>query len=288
MIADLKFALRAFAKTPGFAVIAVLVLALGIGANTAIFSVVNAVLLRALPYRDPGRLVMVWEKNPHLADFLADRCPVALKNFLAWKQSARSFSAMSLYQAEDFTLTGSDHPENVEGVRIPADFGEAFGARPLLGRMFTAEESKSNVVVISHALFVKRFGGDPKALGESVELNHSRYTVVGVWPADFHLPAVWQGFDQKKPAVWLPMDMRPTQDKDLWARVNFVYARLAPGVSIAQARGEMEGIAGRLQRESPNENGSFGVNIFPVYQETSGRACGFTCCCCRARWDSCC
>ncbi len=270
MLADLKFALRAFAKTPGFAVIAVLVLALGIGANTAIFSVVNAVLLRALPYRDPGRLVMVWEKNPHLADFLADRCPVALKNFLDWKQSARSFSAMSLYQAEDFTLTGSDHPENVEGVRVPSDFGEAFGVRPLLGRMFTAEESKSNVVVISHALFVKRFGGDPKALGGSVELNHSRYTVVGVWPADFHLPAVWQGFDQKKAAVWLPMDMRPAADKDLWARVNFVYARLAPGVSLAQARGEMEGIAGRLQRESPNENGSFGVNIFPVYQEDVG------------------
>jgi putative ABC transport system permease protein len=270
MFADLKFALRAFARTPGFAGLAVLVLALGIGANTAIFSVVNAVLLRALPFQDPGRLVMIWEKNPRLADFLAERCPVALKNLVDWKQSARSFSAMSAYQADNFTLTGSDHPETLEGVSVPADFGDVFGVRPLLGRMFTPEESKAHVVVISHALFLKRFGGDPKTLGRSVELNRSSYTVIGVWPPDFHLPAVWQGFDQKKPAVWLPLDTRSQKEEDLWGRVNFVYARLTPGVTLAQARGEMEAIGTRLQGESPDKNAGFGVNIFPVYEEDVG------------------
>src|SRR5262245_48091173 len=140
MLADLRFALRTFAKSPGFVAVAVIVAALGIGANTAIFSVVRSVILRVLPFRDPEQLVMVWEKNPQLKDFLADRSPVAIGNYLNWKKSARSFSAMTAFSMDNVTLTGVAKPEELHLARAPVDFAETFGVRPILGRMFAPDE----------------------------------------------------------------------------------------------------------------------------------------------------
>src|SRR5690242_6799849 len=135
MLADIRFALRTLAKAPGFVAIAVLVAALGIGANTAIFSVVHAVILRALPLRDPDQLVMIWEKNPKLAGFLGERCPAALQNFLEWKKSARSFSGISVLSSGNATLTGVEKPEQIEIANAAFDLPDLFGVRPALGRM---------------------------------------------------------------------------------------------------------------------------------------------------------
>jgi len=268
MLSDVKFALRDFAKNPGFTAVATIVLALGIGANTAMFSVLDAVLLRALPLRDPGRTVMVWEKNPALGDFLAERVPTCLSNIFQWRALSHSFDAMTTYESANFNLTGVDQPEPLEGARIEANFGDLFGARPVLGRMFAAGDD--HVAILTHKLFQKRFGGDPKALGQTIELDKAAYTVIGVWPASFHLPAMWTGMQQNNPQMWLPLNMHPTDEKALKERTKFVYAHLRPGVTLEQARAEMSAIGTRLEREDPDLNKGFNVNVFPVSIEDVG------------------
>jgi putative ABC transport system permease protein len=274
MPGDLKFALRSFRKSPGFVALSVLVLALGIGANTAIFSVVDAVLLRGLPFRDADRMVMIWEKNPQLNDFLAERFPVALHNFLSWKQLSHSFSAMTVLGVDSMVVLKGDKPERIQAMSASAGAFDFFGVRPALGRTFRADETepgKNHVVMLSHALFVRRFGGDPKVLGQTIDLEDGRYTIVGIWPASFHMSGVWQGFDQLNPDLWLPLDTRADQPKErLWWRSLFVYARLRPGVSVAQARAEMAAIGQRLQRDDPENNNGMGVSVFPVSEEDVG------------------
>jgi predicted permease len=266
MLADLRFALRTFAKAPGFVAVAVLVTALGIGANTAIFSVVRAVILRALPLRDPDQLVMVWEKNPQLTDFLGERSPVALQNYLEWKKSAQSFSMMSSFTPDNATLTGLDKPEEIRIAWAAYDLPDLFGVRPMLGRMFVPDEE--HTAVISHALFTRIFGGDAKRLGGTIELNGQKYTIVGVWPPEFHFPAMWQGFDETKAEVWLQLNVRANQPvAQLRSRGKFVYGRLRAGVSLAQARAEMDVINARIRRENPELNAGFGVNVFSVSEE---------------------
>jgi putative ABC transport system permease protein len=194
MLADLRYSLRNFRKSLGFVAIAVFVLALGIGANTAIFSVVNAALLHALPFPAADRLVMVWEKNPQLTDMLAERVPTCLKNFFVWKEQSKSFEAMGVYETVEFVVTGGDKPELIEGARASADLPDVLGVRPVLGRMFTPEECRPDhdrVAVISHAYFEKRFGGNPGALGTIIRFSGGEgYKIIGVWPADFRMRQV--------------------------------------------------------------------------------------------------
>jgi putative ABC transport system permease protein len=274
MLADLRYSLRNFCKSPGFVAVAVLVLALGIGANTAIFSVVNASLLHALAFPDADRLVMVWEKNPQLTDMLAERVPACLKNFFAWKTQSKSFEAMGIYQSVNFTLTGGDKPEQIEGAKTSADLPDIFGLRPVIGRTYVAEEGEpgsNHVAVISHALFEKRFGGNSQALGTMIRLGGEEYKIIGVWPADFHMPALWGGMDQKKPSIWTPLDMRTNQPDDAWTnRDKFVYARLKPGVRLDQVRAEMTVIGKRQEQAFPNVNKGFNVSVFPLASEDVG------------------
>jgi predicted permease len=269
MLADLKFALRGFRNNPGFVAVAVIVLALGIGVNTAMFSVLDAVLLRALPFRDPDRVVMLWERNPSLGDFLAERMPVCLANLLQWKMLARSFDSITAFETVSLNLTGNSKPAGLDGVRAAADFGDLLAVRPAFGRMFMAGED--DVAVLSHKLATERFGGDSKALGQTMELNNAAYTVIGVWPASFHLPAMWEGFNQNNPDIWIPLDLRHAQDvKELNDRAKFVYASLRPGVTLDQARAEMAAIGTRLERDFPDRNKGFNVNVFPVSIEDVG------------------
>ncbi len=266
MLSDVRYALRTFAKAPGFVAVAVLVTALGIGANTAIFSVVRAVILRALPLRDPDQLVMIWERNPQLTDFLGERSPVALENYLEWKKAARSFSLMSTLTPDGVTLTGMDKPQSIQIARAAYDLPDVFGIRPLLGRTFAPDEE--NVAVLSYPLFVRILGGDAKRLGNTIELDGQKYTVIGVWSPEFHFPAMWQGFDETKAEAWIPLDIRPNQpEAQRRAHGKFVYARLKPGVTLAQARAEMQVINARMSRENPELNAGFGVNVFSVAQE---------------------
>jgi putative ABC transport system permease protein len=292
MLADLRYSLRNFSKSPGFVAVAVMVLALGIGANTAIFSVVNAALLHALAFPDSGRLVMLWEKNPQLTDMLAERVPTCLKNFFAWREQSKSFAAMGVYETVQFVVTGGDKPELIEGAKTSADLADVLGVHPTIGRMYTAEECQpghDRVAVISHAYFEKRFGGHPDALGKTIRFHDAEYTIIGVWPADFHMPAVWGGLDQKKPVIWTPLDMRGDQPKEQWTnRDKFVYARLKPSVPLQQASAEMTVIGKQQEQAFPDVNQGFNVNVFPLATEDVGRRCADTFCSCRARWDSCC
>jgi len=278
MLADLRFALRTFRRSPGLIAAAILATALGVGANTAIFSVIQAVLLRPLPYRDSGRLVMVWEKNPIFKGFLAERLPVAGRNYVEWKRRAQSFSGMAAMQEARFELTGTDKPEELPAVRVTPDFIPLLGRTTVQGRPFLPEETvagKDRVVLLSYTFFQRRFGADPHAVGRSMALNGTSYTVIGVLPRDFHLPALFQGFDVRRPDVWLPLGETFNADNEN-NRVNYVIARLRDGVSTRQARAEMVVLARGLERQYPKIDTGFSASLFPLSVEDVSPATGRT------------
>jgi predicted permease len=269
-------------KSPGPTAAAVIALALGMGANTAMFSVVDAVLLNSVALhglRDPGRLVMVWEKNPAMMAFLAERLPVALQNYREWKRQSRSFAGMTAFLSSNCTLGGrngsaGDRPERVESILVESGFFSVLGIRPELGRAFTAEDArtaKDRVVMVSADLYRKRFGGDPNLTGKTLRVDGVERAVIGVLPEKFELPGLWEGFDQRRPEVWMPADTAgASSPQDLWGRTWFVYARLRPGVTLAQARNEMRVIGERDRKEYPDQNQGCGVNVFPLAQEDVG------------------
>jgi putative ABC transport system permease protein len=274
---DLKYAVRTLRKSPGFTAAAILALALGIGANTAIFSVIHAVLLNSRPLgalREPDRLVMIWEKNPALPGFIAARVTVCLKNYLAWKQQARSFEAVALYGTTNFTLTaradgGNLKPELVSGARASADLFPLLGIQPRLGRNFTAGEmqpGKGGVAIIGDELYRARFGGDPRIVGKRVLANGLDYEIVGVLPPGFLLPAMREGLDQTKSKMWVPLSVG-AGGRDQSLRDYYVFGRLRRGVALQQARAEMNVVAERLLQADPKLNTGFGANVFPLAAE---------------------
>jgi putative ABC transport system permease protein len=269
MLSELRFAFRTFRRSPGLIAAAVLATALGVGANTAIFSVIQAVLLRPLPYRDSARLVMIWEKNPVFKGFLAERLPVAGRNYVEWKRQAHSFSGMAAMQQVRMQLTGTDRPEDLEAVRITPDFMPVLGRTPLLGRLFTPDETaagKDQVALVGNAFFKRHFGGDRQRLGSTIQLAGKPYTVIGVLAPDFHLPALFQGLDVRRPDIWLPLSetFNASQATD---RTNYVIARLRDGASLQQARAEMAVIGRGLQQQYPNGNTGFTTSLFPLSVE---------------------
>jgi predicted permease len=274
-LADLRYALRLLRKSPGFSATIILVLALGIGANSAVFSIVDAVLLRGLPYRDPARLVMIWEKNPTLGAFIGDRVPVALSNFLEWKKRATQFESIGGFEVADLNLTSGNEPERIEGARASANFFELLGVRPRIGTSFDFAEtdpSRSRVAVLSDSFFKSHFGGQQNALGQTVTLNDIVYTIVGVLPPEFHLPASREGSNQFRPLIWIPYDGSEKNNATEFNRRKMqVYGRLGPSVSLAQARAEMDAIGQQLAKEDATQNAGFGTNVFPVYLEDVGK-----------------
>ena len=240
---DIRYALRQLRKNPGFAAVAVITLALGIGANTAIFSVVNAVLLRPLPYKDDGRLVVVLHNG---------RNPVAPANFADWQSQSRSFESMGAAESWSPNLTSTNNPENLVGLRITSEILPMLGVRPLLGRMFLPEEQqpgKDLEVVLSYSLWQNHFGGDARVPGRTVSLNGQSYTIVGVMPRDFQFAPFWV----TKATIWAPLALgeRLTSRGGNSLRV---FARLKDGVTLQQAQAEMAGIANRLERQYPGTN----------------------------------
>src|SRR5262252_1008668 len=242
LIQDLRYGARTLMKSPGFAFVAVLTLALGIGANTAIFSVVNGVLLRELPYYEPERLVMVWADRPilqaqiGLADF-----PVAVADFVDWRNQNQVFEQMAALQAQRMGLTGGGEPESVVGLRASASLFPLLGPRFAMGRAFLPEEDQAGadrVVVISHGLWRQRYNADPKLIGQKITLNNEAYTVIGVTAPDFQFPRrgevptdFYLGVATKVD-LYLPLAFTPEDTNN--RRENFltVIARLKPGVSV--------------------------------------------------------
>ena len=263
LLHDLRYAARLQRKNPAFTIIAIIALALGIGANTAIFSVVNTVLLRPLPYKDPERLVMVWEDATKQG---YPRDTPAAANFVDWRDQSQNFEGMAAIADESFNLTGSGDPERLEGRRVSATMFPLLGVEPQIGRVFTAAEDQSGaqrVVVLSYPLWQRRFGGDPGIIGQSLTLNGESYVVVGVMPARFQFPS---SDDQ----AWVPIALTQQDAGNRNRHYLQVLGRLKPGVSLTQAQSEMSTIAARLQQQYPQSNAELGAVVQPLQEHLVG------------------
>ncbi len=270
----LRFGLRLIRKAPTFYTVVILVLALGIGANTAVFSVVDAVLLRKLPFRDPDKLVMVWEKNPTLGAIIGERIPTAYVNFQEWVRQQHVFDGITAFEDVSLNRTGTGEPERIAGARVSANFFSVLGVTPEVGSGFVqSDPSQNHAAILSYAYWKSHFGGSPAVLGQTLTLNDASYTVVGVLPAAFHLPSTREGTEQRKPDIWIPYEPATLRtEADLTRRKIQVFARLRPGVSLEQARREMDLIGKRLEQQNPTLNAGFGaINVFPVYVEDVGK-----------------
>jgi putative ABC transport system permease protein len=263
ILANLSYAARSLRKSPGFTSVAVLTLALGIGANSAVFSLINAVLLRPLPYPEPDRLVLVWESAPF---FGLHDSPVAPANYVDWRARSHSFAEMGALEDRSFRLTGEGSPEILQGGLVTAGFLRALGSRVALGRGFRDEEDRpgaDRVVVISDAFWRARFNGDPRVLGKTLTLNDEKHTIVGVLAPGGEPPAEYAG---RFGEVWAPFGT--AYAPEAWAargRHNWmVLGRLREGVSQASANAEMVSIGQSLAKEYPDTNEKVGAFVAPL------------------------
>lgn len=269
LIKDIKYGIRGLIKRPVFTAIALITLALGIGANTAIFSVVNAVLLRPLQFKDPEHLVIVWE-DATFAGF--PRNTPAPANFFDWKNQNQSFSDMAATAETSFNLTGDGEPERVTAYSVTANFFPLFGVQQLLGRSFLPEEDRpggSKVVVLSHSLWQSRYGGDRNILNREIQLNGEKHTVIGVMPAGFQ-------FIEREVRLWVPLAIGAKDMANRGGHYLQVVARLKPGVGLAQAQADMNGIMARLAKDYPAEtmDGKLGAIVMPMREQIVGEARG--------------
>ena len=260
---DMKYGARMLAKSPGFTLVAVLTLALAIGANTAIFSVVEAVLLRQLPYKDPDRLVMIWETNVKRNRLTNVVGPA---NYMRWKERAQSFEAMSAFIEWDANITEAGNPEQVRAGFVAADIFDTLGVQAQLGRTFGLEHAQpgaaSDVAVLTDRYWKRRFGGDPNILGRKFSLNGTPVTVIGVMPPDF------RGLMNVELFAPVPYGER---HRNAGGRSISVVARLKPGVTRDAAQSEMTGIAQQIEQELPDFTQGWGANVVPLREQLSGQ-----------------
>jgi putative ABC transport system permease protein len=262
---DLKHACRVLLKTPGFAAAAVIVLALGIGANTAIFGIVNGVLLRPLPYGDPDRLVQLWHTPPQKQFPGLTRFSLSAANYLDWEQQNTVFSASAVYRFWQFRLTGSGDPQIVRAARVEPTFFSVMGVQPLLGRAIDRADdtpAREHIAVLSHGLWNTQFGGDPQIVGKDIHLDGHPYTVIGVMPPSFGKPeyaSLWT------PLVWTPQEKTVRGEHSMAA-----VARLKPGVSVQQAQAQLDAIAARIAEQYPADSAGWGAAVVPLREETVG------------------
>ena len=250
---DIRYGIRSLVRQPGFTAIALITLALGIGANTAIFSVVNAVLLRPLPFDDPERIVWVWDTQPQLAT-----APTSLPDFLGWKEQNQSFEHLAAFQSGKMFLdAGNGTTDTAVGLVTPELFS-VFHVSPILGRTFTNEETlpgRFRVAVLSQSMWQNRFGSDPNVSGRTLLLNGAPYTIIGVMPAGFSYP--------DRAELWRPLPIDPAK-LDPGPHYLNVVGRLKPGVALAQAQADMSTIAARLSWQYREKNAGHGVKLVPL------------------------
>ena len=270
---DIRFGIRVLRKNPGVTVTAIITLALAIGANTAIFSVVNAVLLRPLPYRTPDRLVSLWARVPEHG-----RWRTTPANFFDWKKENTVFEGMAAFGSWTMTLTESGEPEQLLGTQVSEGYFSVVGVEPMLGRAFAKDEyepGKGQVVILGHAFWQRRYGGDQTVINKSITLNGSPYIVIGVMPPGIYparpTPSGRISFEQNEEQFWKPMSFTPQWAAVRTAHVLGAVGRLKSGVTVAQAQAEMDTIAGRLAQEySVNKNE--GIIVSPFMNEVAGDA----------------
>ena len=262
---DLKFGLRVLRKNPGFAIVAVLVLALGIGANTAIFSVVNAALLRPMAFRDPGRLVHVWHVPPPKAFPGMTRFSVSVANYIDWEKQNSVFENMAIFSGKSMNLTGNGKPEYARATAVSASFFSVLGVEPIMGRGFLPgedQEGHDHVVVLTHAFWQAHFAGDRNIIGKQITLNEEPYTVVGVMG-----PHVTYPEGQK---MWVPLAWTPKERAVRGEHHSIVVARLKAGVDIKKAQAEMTAISDRLARQYPEDDKDWGAVVVPLREDMVG------------------
>ena len=258
---DLRFGLRSFRRNPGFTAVAILTLALGIGANTAIFSAVNSVLLQPLPFRAPDRLVRIFSTRE-----TEERYPVSGEDYFDWQSQNRAFEATSLFAGrQNLDASGAGEPETVSVSSTEANFFSLLGVQPMRGRTFLKGEDRpgnDHVAILSHAFWERHFGGLNEALGKTIDLNFQPYTIVGIMPQTFNYPEATD--------MWIPLEMTVER---LGHRGDYSYrvlARLRPGVTLAQAQGDMSAVTKHLEKEYPITNSNLGARVVPMKELLTG------------------
>jgi len=269
LIADIKFGVRMLLKSPMMTFVALFALTLGIGANTAIFSVVNAVLLRSFPYKDPQQIALVWEKRQGAR---RDQNVINLGNFSDWKEQNQVFSDMAVFFDRSFNLTGDGEPEEITGQFGTTNLFSVLGTNPVLGRTFAEDdgrEGQPRVIIISYGLWQRRFGADRQIVGRQISVNERPATIIGVMPATFGWH-IQQGTQASKPAdIWVPFQIS-NELRQRRGRFASAVARLRPGVSMDQAQQEMQTIGTRLAQQYPEFNTNWGVNVVPLRTQMTG------------------
>jgi putative ABC transport system permease protein len=266
LLQDMRYGLRMLRKNPGFTAVAILTLALGIGANTVLFSVVNGVLLNPLRYAEPDRLIALYLRVPNY-----DRASISYPNFLDWVHENHSFSALAAYRPDDFTLTGRGEPERVSAEMVSANFFPLLRVQPVLGRTFLPEENQIGarpVALISGGLWKRKFGSSKDVLGQSLTLNGVVYTIVGVIPADFH----YTGINFQQSDVYTPIGQwnNPTFGDRRAGLGTFAVGRLKPSVTFEQAKSDMDALGRHLAEQYPEVNKDTGITLVPLKQAVVG------------------
>src|SRR2546428_1123405 len=275
LLRDIRYAVRSLLKRPAFGAIVVITLALGIGANTAIFSVVNAVLLRPLPFHEPGRLVTLWERNPKQG---YEQNPPAAGNYMDWRDQNRGFSPMAIYAPfRKVNLAFEDQPERIMGAAVSASLFTVLGVGPVEGREFSPEDEqpgRDQVVLISYSLWQRRFAADGNPVGKKITLDSKSYTIIGVMPEDFRFPGgtgtVLRTFTADPADLWVPLALDAAALSQRSNHYLNVIARLKPGVTTGQASAEMDAIQQRLEQQYPTSYVGSHVRIVPLTEQVVG------------------
>jgi predicted permease len=268
LLQDIRYGARVLAKHRGFTAVAVLTLALGIGANTAIFSVVNELLLRPLPFHDAERLVMLWEVTPEGRH----QNTTSRANFRGWREQSTAFEGMAAFSDQRLSLTGDGDPEEVSVQFATPELFQVLGVEPILGRGMTPEDARPgapDVAVLSYGIWQRRFGGDPQVVGKPITLNGTPYTVVGVLPTDFQWHIRKRSGTVRPAEIWTVLTM-PTEGPGVHGRFLSVVARLKPDASLEQAEAEMKTIAARLEQEALQYNKGYGAEVIPLREQFVG------------------
>jgi len=261
LFSDVRYAIRNLIKRPGFTAVAVLTLALGIGANTAIFSAINALLLKPLPIAKQDRVAAIWERNPSRG---VEHNEVAFANYLNWHAQNHSFDQLALERWWSTNLTGGDLPERIQGFLVTTNFFDVVGVKPAQGRNFLEDENqpgKDAVAIIAYSLWQRRFGSDPAIVNKTITTNGTARTVVGVLPEGFNYP--------KGAEIYSPIAMSPELVQSLRDHSYYVIGRLKDGVTIANAQADIDTIAARLATQYPDTNVGAGAMVYPIVADTT-------------------
>src|SRR4029077_20235086 len=276
MLSEIKVALRGLAKSPGFTAIAIATLALAIGANSAVFSLINALLVRPLPYQEPARIALIWEQFTTQG---LERIPVSPPEFLDLEKELQSGTGLAAFNYQTFNLGGGDVPERISGAVVSPSLFSLLGVEPIKGRTFAREEQgvgKDDVIVISERLWQRRFSSDPTLVGKTVLLNGRSYTVIGIMPAKFEFPIPIFGLQGNQFAervdIWKPIGFTPLELKERGSRSYGLITRLRPNVSLATAQAELDKIISNWKQTYKDNygGGGFGAKIYGLHDQVVG------------------